>query len=140
MCAHRRSFVPTTKWRCFVGVCGPNARQVFMANEEPTALTHPEYQAVIGPFRTRRGATWAANHPQGFQTVAEAEEKARVAWLTRPRVTRNRTGDRLRARGFDLTRYDRTTKYWYPRCSQCQVTVINGVVCHEHRCPNQTGD
>lgn len=40
----------------------------------------------------------------------------------------------LRARGFDLSTY-RALKY-YPRCSQCQATVINGTACHETGCSN----
>ena len=40
----------------------------------------------------------------------------------------------LRARGFDLSVY-RALKY-YPKCSQCTVTVINGIPCHETGCAN----
>lgn len=37
---------------------------------------------------------------------------------------RNRTGERLRARGFDLTTYDRESGYYRVRCSECQALVI----------------
>lgn len=49
---------------------------------------------------------------------------------------RVRIGEHLRRRGFDLTRYDRSTGYYSPRCSQCEAIVINGVACHERGCPN----
>lgn len=54
---------------------------------------------------------------------------------TKPRK-RNRTGERLRARGFDLTTYDRESGYYRVRCSQCQALVINGMATHETGCPN----
>ncbi len=44
-------------------------------------------------------------------------------------------GSRLRARGFDLTTYSHSTGYYRPRCSQCEVLVINGIACHETGCP-----
>lgn len=50
--------------------------------------------------------------------------KVNVAWLKR--------------RGFDLSY--RSDGYLKPRCSQCEVLVINGVACHETGCPNQKGD
>lgn len=42
----------------------------------------------------------------------------------------------LRDQGFDRAEYlgNRT---WRPRCSQCEVLVINGIACHETGCPNQ---
>ena len=46
-------------------------------------------------------------------------------------------GESLRRRGFDLTTYDRSTGYYRPRCSCCQVTVIQGVACHERGCSNE---
>lgn len=49
---------------------------------------------------------------------------------------RNRTGEKLRKRGFDLTEYNRRTGEYRVRCSQCEAAVINGIACHEHRCPN----
>lgn len=45
-------------------------------------------------------------------------------------------GDLLRKRGFDETTYDRSTGYYRPQCSCCQVLVINGVACHERGCRN----
>jgi hypothetical protein len=46
-------------------------------------------------------------------------------------------GQQLRAKGFNLTTYDRSTGYYQVRCSQCEALVINGVACHEKGCPNQ---
>lgn len=45
-------------------------------------------------------------------------------------------GKKLREQGFDRTSYLPSSKSWRPRCSQCEVTVINGVACHEIGCPN----
>lgn len=43
----------------------------------------------------------------------------------------------LKAQGFDLSTRD--GKYNHVRCSQCEALVINGVACHERRCPNTKG-
>lgn len=48
---------------------------------------------------------------------------------------RKRTGYWLKRAGFDLTTYDRSTGRYSPRCSQCEVLVINGVATHEMGCP-----
>ena len=42
---------------------------------------------------------------------------------------------RLKRRGFDLTKSSAADGV-RPRCSQCQVTVIQGVATHEQGCPN----
>lgn len=58
----------------------PNTRVVFRNVLEPTPETHPQYSAVIGPFRTVRGARFmaqfGANNPH-CQTVADAERIAK---------------------------------------------------------------
>jgi hypothetical protein len=46
--------------------------------------------------------------------------------------------ERLQEQGFDQTTAD--GKYVRPRCSQCQVLVINGIACHETGCPNIVRD
>jgi hypothetical protein len=46
-------------------------------------------------------------------------------------------GEILRKRGFDLTEYDRRSGYYRPRCSCCQVLVIQGIACHERGCSNE---
>lgn len=42
----------------------------------------------------------------------------------------------FKRRGFDLTKYDRSSGYFRVRCSQCEVLVINGMATHEQGCPN----
>ncbi len=44
--------------------------------------------------------------------------------------------ENLLARGFDATPFDRSGRFARPKCSQCEVLVINGVACHETGCPN----
>ena len=56
--------------------------------------------------------------------------------MTDKKPKKSNLGKKLRARGFDLTRYDRSTGYYSPRCSQCEALVINGTACHERGCPN----
>jgi len=43
----------------------------------------------------------------------------------------------LRDAGFDRSYNIPFTKGHRVRCSQCEALVINGVPCHENRCPNQ---
>ena len=66
--------------RFYLGIKG-TARKVFKSDVTPTQETHGEqFNAVIGPFRTKRGAMFAAafghNNPH-FRTVADAERIAR---------------------------------------------------------------
>ena len=67
--------------RWYVGHGTPKP-QAFRTDSIPTAETHPQYRAVVGPFRTRRAAQWAASdYAQGnphYQTVTDAERIARV--------------------------------------------------------------
>jgi|TARA_R110000824_G_scaffold394637_1_gene594614 hypothetical protein len=60
----------------------PFKREVFKAETTPTPTTHGErYYAVIGPFRTRRGADFMAQHGEAnphCQNVADAERLART--------------------------------------------------------------
>ena len=55
-------------------------REVFRALTEPTWLSHGDiYVAVVGPFRTKKGATFMAEHGRGnphLQMVADAERAA----------------------------------------------------------------
>ena len=48
-------------WRCQCGRA-PGVRKVFRSDVTPTEDTHPEYGAVIGPFRTVRAARFMAQH------------------------------------------------------------------------------
>ena len=56
-------------------------RNVFLCPHVPTQGSHGVlYSAVIGPFRTKRGAEFMAKHGHGnphLQTVADAERLAR---------------------------------------------------------------
>ena len=65
------------KW--YVGIKG-NTRMNFRSERKPTQATHGDrYDAVVGPFRTKRAAFWAVsqfNNPH-FQTVADAERISR---------------------------------------------------------------
>jgi hypothetical protein len=60
---------------------------------------------------------------------------AHQQWPARGRTPRSR-GAQLRAAGFDLTTYDRSTGTYAVRCSQCQAAVLNGIAAHERGCPN----
>lgn len=57
-------------------------RQVFTSDVEPTTGTHGHrYLAVIGPFRTKRGARFMARYGQGnphCRCVADAERMAKL--------------------------------------------------------------
>ena len=44
------------------------------------------------------------------------------------------------ALGFDRTENVLFTSRYRIRCSQCEALVINGVACHETRCPNTPRD
>lgn len=59
--------------------------------------------------------------------------------MTQAQIIAMRKGKSLRARGFDLTKYDRSERAYRVRCSQCEALVINGVACHERGCPNDHG-
>lgn len=63
--------------RChYVGLT-PGRREVFKSGETPTRDSHGHrFNAVIGPFRTRRGARFCALYGDGnphAQTVAQCE-------------------------------------------------------------------
>jgi hypothetical protein len=65
----------------YVGIRPNASRAVFsMAVVEPTKEMCPQYSAVIGPFRTKRGAKFMAEHGANnphCQTVREAERIAK---------------------------------------------------------------
>lgn len=64
----------------YVGISA-RRREVFHAMSTPTQATHPQYGAVIGPFRTKRGAVFMArngyNNPH-CRTVADAERLSKT--------------------------------------------------------------
>lgn len=58
-----------------------NTREIFRAASVPTFATHPDYNAVIGPFRTKRGALFMARYGRSnphCQCVADAERLAKT--------------------------------------------------------------
>jgi hypothetical protein len=71
---------PRLTQRVYVG-CTAGRREVFRCNFTPTAASHgDQYAAVIGPFRTVRGARFMAEHGEGNPhclSVADAERIAK---------------------------------------------------------------
>jgi hypothetical protein len=65
----------------YVGLIGGGKREVFRSATTPTNDSHgAQYLAVIGPFRTVRGANFMRDHGQGnphCQCVADAERLAK---------------------------------------------------------------
>ena len=53
-------------------------RKYFTTALEPSRYYFPEYVAIIGPFKTKRGAKWGANNPYGWSIVSEAEKLAKA--------------------------------------------------------------
>lgn len=68
--------------RLYVGLMEGN-EEVFRSDTTPTEASHgAQFRAVIGPFRTRRGADFMARNGYGnphCQCVADAERLARRA-------------------------------------------------------------
>lgn len=66
--------------KIYVGLLSDGSRVAFRNVETPTFATHGDrYAAVIGPFRTARGARFMRDHGKGnphVQTVADAERLA----------------------------------------------------------------
>ena len=66
-----------TRARYYVGLSKGRLRSIFRSPIEPTEETHGSlYLAVIGPFRTKRGAVYMADYGEGnphLQTVSQAE-------------------------------------------------------------------
>lgn len=57
------------------------ARELIYSESEPTYHSHRgTYSYAIGPFRTKRGAQWALEHRYAWETVAQAERLAAVAY------------------------------------------------------------
>lgn len=69
--------------RYYVGLAG-NARFLFRSATAPTEATHgAQFNAVIGPFQTKRGAEFMRAYGRGnphCQCVADAERLARIHW------------------------------------------------------------
>ena len=73
--------------RIYVGCNQDATREVFKSASEPTFASHGDtYAAVIGPFRTMRGARFMADYGKGnphVQCVDDAEQLAKSA-IERP--------------------------------------------------------
>ncbi len=60
--------------RQYVGiVAGTRDRVAFSSTLPVTPHYYPEYAAVIGPFKTKRAAVWAAHNPCNWSHVSDAE-------------------------------------------------------------------
>ncbi len=56
-------------------------REIFRSSNTPTSAEFPQFAAVIGPFRTVRGANFMLKHGYGnphCQTVSDAERLAKL--------------------------------------------------------------
>ena len=71
----------TKKIRPYVGIKKDGRREVFQASQGPTEELYGDlYSAVIGPFKTQRGANFMVQYGTGnphLQTVEDAERIAR---------------------------------------------------------------
>jgi hypothetical protein len=69
------------KPRIYIGIHDAT-RVIFRSEQEPTQATHGNlYAAVIGPFKTLRGARFMRAHGRNnphAQTVADAERLAKI--------------------------------------------------------------
>ena len=67
--------------RVYVGLKISGGREAFRSAHMPTEGTHGDrYRAVIGPFRTARGARFMVQYGEGnphVQTVGDAERLAK---------------------------------------------------------------
>lgn len=71
----------------YLGITRIYARRVaFRSVRTPTCVSHPDYYATIGPFRTRRAAIWSELNPFGWQTVKEAETLAKIDQIKKRNV------------------------------------------------------
>lgn len=62
----------------YVGILkGSDRRKVFTTALEPCSYYFPEFGAIVGPFRTKRGAKWCATNPYSGLLVSEMEIKAK---------------------------------------------------------------
>lgn len=69
------------KTKTYVGLGSDNLRETFFSAETPTRENTPHYLAIVGPFRTKRGAEYFRKHGAGnphVQCVADAERLAAV--------------------------------------------------------------
>jgi len=64
----------------YIGRNHEGRRELFRSTKKPTASSHGDrYMYVVGPFRTKRGATFMLNHGHNNPhciTVSQAEKLA----------------------------------------------------------------
>lgn len=64
--------------RIYLGLAnGGDTRKIFKAAITPTRAAYPQYDAVVGPFKTMRGARFMQQHVftnPHCQTVSDAEK------------------------------------------------------------------
>lgn len=74
----------SARLKVYVGL-KPGKWEVFKSADTPTRASHGDrFAAVIGPFRTMRGARFMADHGRGnphLQTVGDAERIAKIHGL-----------------------------------------------------------
>lgn len=69
------------KTKYYVGLGSDDFRETFLSPETPTRENTPHYLAVVGPFRTKRGAEYFRQYGTGnphVQCVADAERLAAI--------------------------------------------------------------
>ena len=101
------------KW--YVGVKG-NRREPFASAYKPTQSSTPEYAAVIGPFVTKRGACFMAEHGANnphIQTVADAERIAQAEEHKRPILELSINGDPYGGGFTAIESTDRGASWYY---------------------------
>lgn len=66
--------------RPYVGILPEIPWAVFSFCETPSAESHPQYLAVIGPFATVRAAFFMAQHGYNNPLCQTVEQAERLAW------------------------------------------------------------
>lgn len=73
---------PFARFRYYVGITPSCRYEVFRANVIPTQLDYGlTYRAIIGPFRTKRGARYMAAYGRGNPHLQHVDDAERFAAL-----------------------------------------------------------
>jgi hypothetical protein len=68
------------KAKIYVGCVDGQGREIFRSETEPTLESHGDkYLAVIGPFRTMRGARFLVEHGRGNPHIQQVSDAERIA-------------------------------------------------------------
>jgi len=74
----KRMYSSTLRW--YVGYKVTGGLEAFQALSDPTHATHGnEYAAVIGPFKTKRGAMFMQDHGFGNPHIQHVHDAERIA-------------------------------------------------------------